>query len=184
MSRKAATSLLKTGPIGRSPRKRPGYPAGRRLRFSRSMKAAVSARLAEAGRLRSARRSPRASEIFSTRRDRPVTSATASCPKRCTIWSRAEGNRSRDRILRAHDCLDGCPSRELRPGKPRTLLRRHRTSSSLAPRCLLSSRAPRRAAAAPQRSNTTGQKVADVAPVPPMPQATPLRGRRLTAAVL
>ena len=55
------------------------------------MKDAVSARLAEAGRLRSARRSPCASVIFSTRRERPVTSATASCPKCCTIWSSADG---------------------------------------------------------------------------------------------
>ena len=61
------------------------------MRFRASMKAAVSARLADAGRERSARRSPRASEILSTRRDRPVTSATASCPKCCTIWSSADG---------------------------------------------------------------------------------------------
>ena len=61
------------------------------MRFSPSMKAAVSARLAEAGRLRSASRSPLASVILSTRRDRPVTSATASCPNRCTIWSSAVG---------------------------------------------------------------------------------------------
>ena len=61
------------------------------MRFRASMKAAVSARLADAGRLRSARRSPRASAIRSTRRDRPVTSATASCPKCCTIWSSADG---------------------------------------------------------------------------------------------
>ena len=54
------------------------------------MKAAVSARLADAGRERSARRSPLASVIFSTRRERPVTSATASWPKRWTIWSRAD----------------------------------------------------------------------------------------------
>ena len=61
------------------------------MRFPPSMKAAVSARLADAGRERSARRSPRASEILSTRRERPVTSATASCPKCCTIWSSADG---------------------------------------------------------------------------------------------
>ena len=66
------------------------------MRFSPSMNAAVSARLADAGRLRSARRSPRASVIFSTRRDRPVTSATASCPKCCTIWSSADGTGGND----------------------------------------------------------------------------------------
>ena len=54
------------------------------------MKAAVSARLAEAGRERRARRSPLASSIRSTRRERPVISATASCPKRWTIWSSAD----------------------------------------------------------------------------------------------
>ena len=53
------------------------------------------ARLAEAGRLRSAKRSPLASEILNTRRDRPVTSATASCPKCCTIWSSADGTGGR-----------------------------------------------------------------------------------------
>ena len=42
------------------------------------MKAAVSARLAEVGRLRSARRSPDESVTRKTRRERPVTSATAS----------------------------------------------------------------------------------------------------------
>ena len=61
------------------------------MRFPPSMKAAVSARLADAGRERSAKRSPRASEILSTRRDRPVTSATASSPKCWTIWSSADG---------------------------------------------------------------------------------------------
>ena len=60
------------------------------MRLVASMKAAVSARLEEAGRLRSARRSPLASAIFNTRRDRPVTSATASWPNRCTIWSSAD----------------------------------------------------------------------------------------------
>ena len=61
------------------------------MRLVPSMKAAVSARLAEAGRLRSASRSPLASVILSTRRDRPVTSATVSCPNCCTIWSSAVG---------------------------------------------------------------------------------------------
>ena len=59
------------------------------MRLSPAMKAAVSARLAEAGWLRSARRSPDASAIRKTRRERPVTSATASPPKRCRIWSSA-----------------------------------------------------------------------------------------------
>ena len=57
--------------------------------LSPAMKAAVSARLAEAGRLRSARRSPDESAMRSTRRERPVTSATASPPKRWRIWSNA-----------------------------------------------------------------------------------------------
>ena len=36
-----------------------------------------------------------ASVILSTRRERPVTSATASCPKCCTIWSSADGTGGR-----------------------------------------------------------------------------------------
>ena len=60
------------------------------VRFFPSMNAWVSWRFALAGRLRTARRSPRpSSEIRSTRRDRPVTSATSSCPKWWRIWSRA-----------------------------------------------------------------------------------------------
>ena len=37
-----------------------------------------------------------ASVILSTRRERPVTSATASCPKCWTTWSRAEGTGGRE----------------------------------------------------------------------------------------
>src|SRR3546814_5838057 len=53
------------------------------------MKACVSPRLAEAGRLSTERRSPPGSALRTTRFDRPVTSATCSGPKCQTIWSSA-----------------------------------------------------------------------------------------------
>ena len=65
------------------------------MRFGPSMSAAVSARLEEAGRERSARRSPFASAILGARCDRPATSVTASRPNRCMIWSRTVGTGSR-----------------------------------------------------------------------------------------
>ena len=55
------------------------------MRLSSSMKAAVSAKFAEAGRVSMHRRSWRRT----MRRERPVTSATRSVPKRCRIWSSA-----------------------------------------------------------------------------------------------
>ena len=55
------------------------------MRFSSSMKACASARLAEPARFSTQSRSP----LRTMRRERPVTSATISVPKRCTIWSSA-----------------------------------------------------------------------------------------------
>ena len=60
-----------------------------RMRFSSSIKAAVSAKLALAGRLSTQSRSPPSPARRTIRRPRPVTSATISVPKRCNIWSRA-----------------------------------------------------------------------------------------------
>ncbi len=62
------------------------------------MKAAVSARLAEGARFSAAKRSPVASapDFLTMRRDRPVTSATMSVPKRWTIWSSAPGTGGND----------------------------------------------------------------------------------------
>ena len=51
------------------------------------MKACVSPRLAEPARFSTTSRSP----LRMIRRLRPVTSATMSVPKRCTIWSSAPG---------------------------------------------------------------------------------------------
>ena len=60
------------------------------MRFSSSMKACVSARLAEPARASTARRSGRSIPALRTmRRERPVISATMSVPKRWTIWSSA-----------------------------------------------------------------------------------------------
>ena len=64
-----------------------------------SMNAAVSARLAEAGRLRSARRSPRASAIFSTRRERPVISSDGLVPE--MLHHLVERGRDPQRVLPA-----------------------------------------------------------------------------------
>src|SRR3954466_6653038 len=54
-----------------------------RRRLASSWNAAVSARLAEAGRVSTQSRSPSALRCFTIRRDRPVTSATGWAPKRC-----------------------------------------------------------------------------------------------------
>ena len=79
------------------------------------MKAAVSARLAEAARFSTISRSP----LRTTRRERPVTSATMSVPKRWTIWSSAPGTGGseasfsikRSRRARALRLSTGWPSR-------------------------------------------------------------------------
>ena len=61
------------------------------MRFWSSMKAAVSARLAEPARLSTTSRAAGPSPLRTMRRERPVTSATRSVPKRWTIWSSAPG---------------------------------------------------------------------------------------------
>src|SRR6266704_3297776 len=55
------------------------------MRLASSMKAAVSARLAEAARVSTIRRS----RLRMTRRERPVTSATMSVPKRCELFDQS-----------------------------------------------------------------------------------------------
>ena len=60
------------------------------MRFTSSMKACASARLADPARASTARRSiPSVPRLRTMRRDRPVTSATMSVPNLCTIWSSA-----------------------------------------------------------------------------------------------
>ena len=61
-----------------------------RMRLTSSMNACASPRFAKPVRSSTARRStPSAPRLRMIRRERPVTSATMSVPKRCTIWSSA-----------------------------------------------------------------------------------------------
>ena len=67
-----------------------------RMRLSPAIKAAVSARLAEAGRLRSARRSPDASAMRKTRRERPVADVLEA-EWNAKLWALEEAQREFER---------------------------------------------------------------------------------------
>src|SRR3546814_2953495 len=66
------------------------------MRFSSSMKACVSARLADPARLSTRR----ISAYRTMRRERPVTSATISVPKRWTIWRSEEHTSELQSLMR------------------------------------------------------------------------------------